>query len=53
MSELYTEQLQEHLSVFEKELPAHLPAAEGLCETVARAMTYACEAGGKIGRAHV
>ncbi len=47
MSELYTEQLQEHLRVFEKELPAHLPAAEGLCETVARAMTYACEAGGK------
>ena len=51
MSELYTEQLQEHLRVFEKELPAHLPAAEGLCETVARAMTYACEAGGDAGRA--
>lgn len=47
MSELYTEQLQEHLRIFETELPAYLPAAEGLRETVARAMTYACEAGGK------
>lgn len=44
---IYTSQLQEHCDRFELALPAFMPATDGLQATVARAMAYACEGGGK------
>ena len=47
MASIYTETLREHLSSFERALPAYLPKTGGLQTTVAEAMTYACTDGGK------
>ncbi len=47
MSGLYTERLENHRRIFEERFPAFLPKAEGMRGTAARAMAYACEAGGK------
>lgn len=44
---IYTPQLQEHCDRFEVALPAYMPATGGLQTTVAQAMAYACEGGGK------
>ena len=43
----YTPQLQAHFARFETVLPTYMPATGGLQTTVAQAMAYACEAGGK------
>lgn len=47
MSGLYTERLENHRRIFEERFPAFLPKAEGMRGTAARAMAYACEAGGQ------
>ena len=44
---IYTQQLQAHCDRFEAALPAYMPRTDGLQSTVARAMAYACEGGGK------
>ena len=44
---IYTSQLQAHCDRFEAALPAYMPRTDGLQATVARAMAYACEGGGK------
>ena len=44
---IYTSQLQAHCDRFEAALPSYMPRTDGLQATVARAMAYACEAGGK------
>lgn len=44
---LYTPQMQAHCARIEEALPAYMPATGGLQTTVAEAMAYACEAGGK------
>ncbi len=44
---IYTSQLQAHCDLFEATLPTYLPRTDGLQATVARAMAYACEGGGK------
>lgn len=44
---LYTAQLQAHCARFEEALPRYMPATDGLQDTVARAMAYACADGGK------
>ncbi len=44
---MYSEKLQAHLALFERELPAYLPKTGGLQTTVAEAMAYACTDGGK------
>lgn len=47
MNELYTDILQGHLRDVERALPSYLPAAAGPAAIAAKAMAYACEAGGK------
>lgn len=47
MSALYTQRLDKHLQRFEKALPAFLPETGTLQDTVVKAMSYACEGGGK------
>lgn len=47
MSGLYNDILQRHLERFEEALPGYLPKEEGPAASAARAMAYACEAGGK------
>ncbi len=44
---MYTQELQAHLAAFEAALPGFMPATGGLQTTVAEAMAYACEGGGK------
>ncbi|MBQ9859292.1 MAG: polyprenyl synthetase family protein [Clostridia bacterium] len=44
---IYTSQLQAHCDRFDTALPAYMPATDGLQTTVAQAMAYACEGGGK------
>ena len=44
---IYTSQLQAHCDRFKAALPAYMPHTDGLQATVARAMAYACEGGGK------
>ena len=44
---MYTPEMQQHLEAFEEALPCYMPATGGLQTTVAEAMAYACEAGGK------
>ncbi|MBQ6830977.1 MAG: polyprenyl synthetase family protein [Clostridia bacterium] len=47
MSSLYTERLTQHLQRVEAALPTYLPKEGTLQDTVVRAMSYACEGGGK------
>lgn len=47
MSGLYNDILQGHLEQFEEALSGYLPKGEGPAAIAARAMAYACEAGGK------
>ena len=44
---LYTPELQAYCTTIEAALPAYMPATGGLQTTVAEAMAYACEGGGK------
>ncbi len=44
---MYTAQLQQHLTAFEDALPGYMPRTGGLQSTVAQAMAYACQGGGK------
>ena len=44
---MYTPELQQHLSRFETALPGYMPRTGDLQTTVAEAMAYACEGGGK------
>ncbi len=44
---MYSKMLQDHQALFERELPAYMPATGGLQTTVAEAMAYACTDGGK------
>ncbi len=44
---MYTAQLQQHLTMFEDALPGYMPRTGGLQTTVAQAMAYACQGGGK------
>ncbi len=44
---MYTPELQRHLARFEMALPGYMPRTGDLQTTVAEAMAYACEGGGK------
>ncbi len=44
---IYTDMLAAHCRLFEEKLPQYLPSADGVRDTVIRAMAYACADGGK------